>query len=338
MKGIIFLGMEQVDFKEDLPQVDITTNEVLIKVKNVGICGSDVESYSTGGPYIPGNILGHEFSGEIVKIGSGVKKLKIGSRVTVNPQLPCGECYWCEHNQENMCRLQNYSLGTTEDGAMREFVNVKADRVHLLPDNVTFEEGAMVEPLAVAIYAVKESKFRIGNNAAVYGAGTIGLMTIQVLKNSGASNVYVIEPVESKQKRALELGADETFKPNAWTKIVRKTNKVGPDHIFDCVGIPETIINSLQLAKKGGHITLIGMHGKPFELKGILNLTTMNLTIRGVYGYNQDCYKTAINLLAKGKVNLKTMITKRIKLEDVPEIFKILANPPHEEIKVMIEI
>ena len=336
MKVAIFEGKEQIVIK-DGAKPEIKTDEVLIQVKKVGICGSDVGSYESGGPYLPGKIIGHEFSGELVEIGENVKKLKEGMKVTVNPQIPCHECYYCLHDQENMCKLQNYSLGTTEDGAMREFINVKAERVHVLPDNVTYEEGATVEPLSVAVYAVEQSGFQLGQNAAIIGAGPIGLMTIQVLRNAGANKIYVIEPVESKQKIAMEVGADKAFLPKAWNKIVRFTDRLGPDHVYECVGLSSTFTTSLQLIKKGGNVTLIGMHAKILEINNILLMTTNNISVRGVYGYNHDIFKTAINLYAQKKIRVDPLITNRIRLEQVPEIFKVLGNPPHEELKVIVD-
>ena len=336
MKIVIFEGKEQLVVKDgDKP--DIKSDEVLIQVKKVGICGSDVGSYESGGPYLPGKIIGHEFSGELVQIGENVKKLKEGMKVTVNPQIPCFKCYYCLHDQENMCKLQNYSLGTTEDGAMREFINVRAERVHILPDNVTYEEGATVEPLSVAVYAVKQSGFQLGQNAAIIGAGPIGLMTIQVLRSAGANKIYVIEPVESKQKIAMEVGADKAFLPKAWNKIVRLTDRLGPDHVYECVGLSSTFTTSLQLIKKGGNVTLIGMHAKILEINNILLMTTNNISVRGVYGYNHDIFKTAINLYAQKKINVDPLITNRIRLEQVPEMFKVLGNPPHEELKVIVD-
>jgi len=336
VKVAIFKGKEQVVIEDGI-KPEIESDEVLIQVKKVGICGSDVGSYESGGPYLPGKIIGHEFSGELVEIGENVKKLKEGMKVTVNPQIPCHKCYYCLHDQENMCKLQNYSLGTTEDGAMREFINVKAERIHILPDNVTYEEGATVEPLSVAAYAVEQSKFQLGQNAAVIGAGPIGLMIIQVLRSAGANKIYVIEPVESKQKIAMEIGADKVFLPKAWNKIVRLTDKLGPDHVYDCVGLSSTFTTSLQLIKKGGNITLIGMHASTLEINNIFLMTTNNISVRGVYGYNHDIFKTAINLYVQKKIRVDPLITNRIRLEQVPEMFKVLGNPPHEELKVIVD-
>ncbi len=338
MKAVVFKGKENVVIEDGFERPIIKPDEVLIKVKKVGICGSDVGSYQSGGPYLPGKIIGHEFSGDIVEVGENVKKIKAGMRVTVNPQIPCFECYYCIHNLENMCKLQNYSFGTTEHGAMREYINLKAERVHILPENVSYEEGATVEPLSVAVYAVEQSKFQIGQNAAVIGAGPIGLMVIQVLRAAGASKIYVLEPVSSKQEIALQLGADQVFIPKAWNKVVRIMDKLGADHVYDCVGLSETFTTALQLVKKGGHITLIGMHSSKLEISNILLMTTNNISVRGVYGYNHDIFKIAINLFEQKKIRIDSFITKRIKMDQVPEMFKILGNPPHDELKVIVEL
>jgi 2-desacetyl-2-hydroxyethyl bacteriochlorophyllide A dehydrogenase len=337
MKGVIFEGKHKISIRDDLVKPEIQQDEVLIKVKKAGICGTDVGSYETGGPSFPMKIIGHEFSGEIVEIGDMVRKIKIGSRVTVNPQIPCHECYYCIHHQENMCKIQNNILGITENGTMREFINVKAERVHILPDILSYEDGAIVEPLSIAINAVQTSGFTIGDNAAVIGAGPIGLFVVQILKTAGAKSIFVLEPVESKQKKAVELGADKAFDPKVWNKIVRLTTRLGPEHVFDCVGLSSTVSTSLSLIKKGGCITLIGMHSSTFEINNALLFTTNNITLKGVFGYNQDIFKTAISLLEKGKVNGKPVITNRIKIDDVPQMFDKLANPPHNELKVIID-
>jgi len=337
MKAVVFKGKESVTIEEGFEKPNNELDEVLIQVKKVAICGSDVGSYESGGPYFPNKIIGHEFSGELVEIGENVKKLKEGMKVTVNPQIPCHECYYCLHDQENMCKMQNFALGTTEDGAMRDFINVKAERVHILPDNVSYEEGATVEPLSVAIYAVQQSGFQLGQTATVIGAGPIGLMTIQVLRSAGANKIYVLEPVESKQQIAMEVGADKAFLPKAWNKVARITDKLGPDHVYDCVGLSSTFTTALKLTKNGGNITLVGMHANTFEINNIMLMVIKNISIRGIYGYNQDIFKTAINLYAQKKIRVDTLITNRIRIEQVPEMFKVLSNPPHDELKVIVD-
>ncbi len=337
LKGAVFQKKGEIIIKDDIKKPKIKKDEVLIKVKNCGICGSDVESYHTGILIPTGLILGHEFSGEIIELGEDVKKWKIGDRVTANPNLPCFKCFWCMRNQENLCKKGD-GIGMTSSGAMAEFIKVKAERLHLLPPNVSYEEGALVEPLAIGVYAVQESGIKVGENAVVFGAGTIGLVTIQVLNAIGASDVFVIEPLEFNQKKALEVGASEVFIPKDWTKISGLTNKIGPDHIFDCAGVPKTYIDSLKLIRKGGFITVIGIHAEPFEMVGFTQFLLKNITMRGIFAYNQETFRTCINLLEKKKINIKPLITKRIKLDEVPKAFKTLSDPTNNEVKILVEM
>jgi threonine dehydrogenase-like Zn-dependent dehydrogenase len=336
MKGAYFSEVHKIEIRDGFPKPEISDDEVLIKIKNCGICGSDIGSYLTGAMESQKIILGHEFSGEIAEIGDKVKRMKIGTRITVNPNVPCLECYYCRHGLENMCIF--YTIGVTHDGALTEFVKVRADRVHKLPDSVSFEEGALVEPLSNGVQAVRNSGFKIGDTAAVFGAGPIGLMTIQVLNAAGASKIYVIEPIEAKQQLALKMGADKAFGPNLWGKIIKLTNKIGPDFVYDCVGIPETIMNSMQLVRMGGTIIIVGMHPEPFEMKGFLQFLSKNITMKGMYLVDQESYSTALRLIEQKKVDVLPLITKRIKLGEVPAAIEDLSKGLHDDIKIMVEI
>ncbi len=217
MKRAYFTEVRKVEIRVDLQKPTIEPAEVLIKIKNCGICGSDIGSYLTGAMESQQIILGHEFSGEIVEIGDKVKKWKLGYRVTANPNISYLNCYWCNHGLETKCIL--HTIGITHDGALTEFLKVRADRLHRLPDSLSYEEGAKIEPLSNAIQALRSSSFRIGDNAAVFGSGPIEMMTIQALRAAGANNIFVIEPVEAKQRLALKLGADHAFDSKKWGKI-----------------------------------------------------------------------------------------------------------------------
>ena len=336
MKGVFFEGKKSVLVKEDLPKPVIKDDEVLVSPKYCGICGSDIESYVSGGLETPGIIIGHEFSGEIVEVGSTVRGWKVGDKIVAEPGIPCGKCYWCKHSLENMCKWTS-SIGTTYNGAMAEYVNVNAEHLFKIPDSISLKEAAAFEPLTVALYAVKASNFKVGQNAAVIGAGTIGLMTIQVLNAAGASEIFVIEPIASKQDLALKCGASKVYPPKKSNRINRDTNKIGPDHIFDCVGIPDSFMTSLQLAKRGGEITVIGIHVEPFEMKGFMSLMLKNLTMRGVYGYTRDIWKEALKLVDKQKIDLGAIITRTVSLDEVPKVFEELSKQ-HDDVKVLVKI
>ncbi|NHI91413.1 MAG: hypothetical protein EAX96_02850 [Candidatus Lokiarchaeota archaeon] len=335
MRAAIFQDKGQIIIK-DVPNPKVKKDEVLIKVKYCGICGSDIESYESGALIPTGLIIGHEFSGELVEIGEEIKNWNVGDKITANPNIPCFKCYWCLKEQEMMCRKSPHGIGQTVNGALAEYISVKAERLHELGD-LSLEQGAVVEPFAICLYAVKESGFKIGENAVVLGAGSIGLLMIQLLKIAGASEIFVIEPSELQQKKALELGASEVLEPNNWIKINKLTNKIGPDHVFDCVGLPSTYIDSLKMIRKGGHITSIGLHAEPFTMEGMIQLQLKNITIRGVYGYNQQTFRDAITLLKKYHPPITSIITKKIKLDEVPDAFKLLSQPNKDQIKILVE-
>jgi len=337
MKGVFFEGKRNLVLKDDLPKPSIKPNEVLINVKYCGICGSDIESYDTGVLELPGIVIGHEFSGIITEVGQDVNSFKVGDKVTANPIRPCGKCYWCKHNQENLCKWAS-ALGTTFNGAMAEYVNVKEKRVIKLPEEISLKEGALFEPLAGALYAVQNSGFKIGQICTVIGAGSIGLLVIQVLNAAGASNIYVIEPVETKQNLALKFGATDVYPPKKWSKINKLTNKIGPDYIFDCIGLPETIMTSINLAKRGGTIEIFGIHTEPFEMKGFMSVVLKSLIIKGVYGYPLDTFPKVLKLVQNNKIDLKSMISRIIPMNEVPAIFDELVNKKHDDIKVLVEI
>ena len=337
MKGVFFEGKNNLLLKDDLPKPSIESDEVLLEVKYCGICGSDIESYDTGVLEIPGIIIGHEFSGIIAEVGQDVSSFQVGDRVTANPIVPCGKCYWCKHNQENLCKWTS-ALGTTFNGAMAEYINVKVERLIKLPDNISLQEGALFEPLAGALFAVESSGFKIGQTCTVIGAGSIGLLVIQVLNAAGASNIYVIEPVEAKQNLALKFGATDVYPPKKWSKINKLTNKIGPDYIFDCIGLPETIMTSINLAKRGGTIEIFGIHTEPFEMKGFMSVVLKSLIIKGVYGYPLDTFPKVLKLVQNNKIDLKSMISRIIPMNEVSAIFDELVNKKHDDIKVLVEI
>ncbi|MHA1785160.1 MAG: zinc-dependent alcohol dehydrogenase [Candidatus Helarchaeota archaeon] len=335
MKAVIFQEKGKVIIK-DIPKPKVKSDEVLIKIKYCGICGSDIESYESGALIPTGLVIGHEFSGEIMEIGEAVKKWKIGDRVTANPNIPCFKCYWCLKDQENMCKKSPHGIGLTVNGAMAEFIKVKDERLHDL-GTLSFEEGALIEPLAIVTFAVQQSGFKVGENAVVIGAGSIGLLLIQVLKAAGASDIFVIEPAELQQKKAMELGVTEVFNPDKWSKINKLTRKIGPDHIFDCVGVPRSFNDSLKIVRKGGHITIIGLHAEPFTMEAIMQLPMKNITIRGVFSYTQGTFRDAINLIKYHKLPVTSIITKKIPIDQAPEAFKTLSTPGNSQVKILVE-
>ncbi|RLE79903.1 MAG: alcohol dehydrogenase, partial [Thermoprotei archaeon] len=241
MKAAVLKGPYDINVT-DTERPEIGDDQVLIRVKRCGICGSDIHAYKGKHPdFIIPIIPGHEFSGVIEEVGSSVKRVKEGDRVVVEPLKVCGKCYYCRRGAYNKCTNLKV-LGAQVNGAFAEYIAVDERWVYRLPDNVSFEEGAMVEPLAVAVHAVKRAN-HIGNNVLVLGSGTIGLLLAQVLKIYGASEVIVTDIKDWKLNLAKEFGAITVnpLKDDLKEAIDRVTGGIGVDSSFEAVGNEETL-------------------------------------------------------------------------------------------------
>lgn len=237
MKAAVWYGREDVRIL-DLPEPVVAQEQVKIRVRWCGICGSDVHEYRAGPMIIPKKphpltgkstpiILGHEFSGDVIEIGEGVKRIAVGDRVTIHCLIYCGTCAYCRQGEYNMC-LRLATVGLAWDGAFAESVVVPEYTVLKLPERVSYEMGTFSEPLAVAVRAVKRSRMRMGDTAAVIGTGPIGLLVLQAAKAAGASKVFAVEPIRSRRELAKQLGADEVFDPTRgiWEKKSPRGQKV----------------------------------------------------------------------------------------------------------------
>lgn len=333
MKALVLKEINDLEFQEDYPKPSPSKNEVVIKVKYCGICGSDLEAYQYGEvlkDFMP-LILGHEFSGEIVEIGAKVEGWKPGDRVTAYPGDFCGKCYYCQRGQENLCKRMFFGLGLTVNGAMAEYVKVPATLLCKLTDALSYEEGAVVEPLAVGYHGVKLAGIQPGDTTVVIGAGTIGLATIQALKLLKVDEIYVSEPSEFNRNLAFKMGVSKAVSP-------ARINKVGPDFVFDCAGFPDTYKNDIEMIRNGGTIVLLGVH---FDLVAIsfLKLIMKGVNMQGSFGYSYEEFKEILSLLGQGKFQTDLIISKKVKLEDAIEKgFKELLSPRKQAAKILIKI
>lgn len=321
----------------DMPKPEINPDEVLIKVKYCGICGSDVAAYKTGA-YVPGLIIGHEFSGEIVEKGSQVYNLEVGDRVTANGVNPCGCCYYCQHNNPSLC--ENLQMpGVSINGAFAEYVALPAKIVYKLPDNISDQEAALIDPFANALHGVRRSNFKPGDKTLILGCGPIGIFTIISLKIAGATEIYASEISDVRRSLASKMGATATINPkeeNIFTRMEELTQR-GPDIIFECAGVPQTLKDAVTLVRPGGQIVVISIQEHPVEFD-FMTLTMNELSIIGTYaGYEE--YPIAIKYLEMGLVDVKPLITRIIPLEKiVKEGFERLVQPNIKDMKILVKI
>jgi len=329
-----------------IEEMDIPTpkdNEALIKLKAVGVCGSDVHFFEVGriGDFVVKEplILGHECAGEVVEIGENVKTVKVGDRVALEAGVPCRKCEFCRSGHYNLCSSVVFLAAPPFHGAYREYIAHPEDFLFKLPDNMTFEEGAMIEPLSVGTYAAERGGVNVRNTVAIIGSGTIGLMTLQAVKARGATDVIVTDLEPFRLELAKKLGATYTInakEENAVQKVLEYTNG-GADVVMEAVGAPITIQQTVKMARPGAVIVLIGMPTVDDIPIRVVEAICKEVDIRGIFRY-ANAYRPAIKLVSKGKIDVKSMITTRFPLEKVQEALEYPGKHPGTCIKVMVNI
>ncbi|MCF2567903.1 NAD(P)-dependent alcohol dehydrogenase [Mediterraneibacter glycyrrhizinilyticus] len=343
MKTAVMLGIGEMGFEErDIPQVK--DDEVLVKLEYVGICGSDLHYYETGaiGDYVvePPFVLGHEPGGTVVEVGKNVTHLKAGDRVALEPGKTCGHCEFCKTGRYNLCPDVVFFATPPVDGVFQEYVAHEADLCFKLPNNVSTLEGALIEPLAVGFHAAIQGDAHLGQKAVVMGAGCIGLVSMMALKARGVSEVYVVDIMEKRLKKALELGADGVIngaEENVEQKIRQITDGRGVDLVIETAGTEITTRQAISIAKKGSNIVLVG-YSKYGEMTLPMSLVLdKELTFKAVFRY-RHIYPMAIEAVAQGKVNLKGIVTDIFDLDDVQKAMDYSVNNKTDIVKAVIRV
>lgn len=343
MKVAVMQGIGKMGFEErDIPKVK--ENEVLVKLEYVGICGSDLHYYETGaiGDYVvePPFVLGHEPGGTVVEVGENVKDLKVGDRVALEPGKTCGHCEFCKTGRYNLCPDVVFFATPPVDGVFQEYVAHEADLCFKLPDNVSTLEGALIEPLAVGFHAAIQGDAHLGQKAVVMGAGCIGLVSMMALKARGVSEVYVVDIMEKRLEKALELGATGVIngsKEDVLERVKALTNGTGMDLVIETAGTEITTRQAVHIAKKGSNIVLVG-YSKSGEMTLPMSLVLdKELTFKTVFRY-RHIYPMAIDAVAAGKVNLKGIVTDVFELDEAQKAMDYSVNNKADIVKAVIRI
>jgi len=310
----------------------------------VGICGSDV-SYLTKG-YIGDfvvkapMVIGHEAAGVVAKVGSKVTSLKVGDRVAVEPGVPCRYCNHCKTGKYNLCKDVIFCATPPVDGNLCRYYTHAADFCFKLPDHVSLEEGALLEPLSVGVQACRRAGVTLGSKVLICGAGPIGLVSMFVARSMGASQIIISDITQSRLDVAKELGADFTLKVEMNSEAADLAKKVEqilgtqPDITIECSGAESSIKLAILATQSGGCVLLVGL-GPPEVKIPIVNAAVREVDIRGVFRY-ANCYPDALALVASGKVPVKKLITHNYKLEETLEAFETARTGAGGAIKVMI--
>jgi len=340
MKAAVLEAVKTVVIKE-VPIPEIGDNDVLVQVKNTGICGTDWSIYNGWYsadklPMIPG----HEFSGVIARVGKNANGLKEGDRITADINMSCGHCYYCIRGEQLLCN--NFTqLGIHTNGTFAEYVKAPASLVHHLPDNLSFEEGAFIEPLSCCIHAAKAMNARIGGSVAIVGCG-LGVLHARMAVLRACAPVIIIGDNKKRLRIAKEMGADYTIDINEVAdpvaEVKRLTDGRGVDYAIEAVGTTKTYEQAFAMLRKGGTLSAFGITGeqdimqvRPFEF--VLGEKKITGSCAGI----GDDWPDAITLLANGRINPKPLFSMKVPLEDLewslhelrkdPNLFKIFVSP-----------
>lgn len=341
MKALLLSEYGRLDVV-DVPMPRPGPGELLVRVEACGICGSDVHGYDgTSGRRIPPIIMGHEAAGTIAAAGANTSRFHEGDRITFDSTIYCGECEYCRKGEMNLCNNRQVLGVSTPDfrreGAFAEYVVVPERVSYTLPENIPFEQAAMIEPLAVAVHAVSLSPINENSSALVIGAGMIGLLVLQVLRVAGCKRIYVSDIDDTRLRLASQLGATETV--NARTadikaQVEKWTDSAGVDVALEAVGSTPTVKTAIDSVRKGGHVTLIGNVAPNIEIP-LQAVVSRELTLQGSAASSGE-YPKCIELLGTGAVKVDQLITAVAPLEQGAEWFERLHSREPNLMKVVL--
>ncbi|OIQ51924.1 Sorbitol dehydrogenase [Pseudodesulfovibrio hydrargyri] len=352
MRAAVWHGREDIRVETVPVPPSPPAGWVKIAVQWCGICGSDLHEYVAGPIFIPVDaphpltgkqgslILGHEFTGTVVEVGAGVTKVKVGDMVAPDACQHCGECVTCRAGRYNVCEKLAFT-GLHNDGAFARYVNVPAELCFVLPEGVSAEAGAVIEPLATGFKAVREAGSILGETVVVIGAGTIGLGTMMAAKAAGAGKVIVLEMSAARIAKAMECGADVVLNPrecDAVAEVKAMTNGSGADVSFECVGNKMTGPLAVDIIRNAGRAVIVGIFEEASEFN-FFSLSGTDKRAIGTLAYTLDDFIGVSALLASGALKAEPLITGRIGLEDIVEKgFLELINNKDENIKILVRL
>lgn len=347
MKALRWYGQKDLRI-DNIDEPKALPGKVKIKVEWCGICGSDLHEYTAGPIFISKDsvhpltgekapvVMGHEFSGQVVEVGEGVSRFKAGDRVVVEPVFACGECSSCKQGFYNLCSKMGFLGLAGGGGGFSEYVAADEHMVHKIPDSVSYEQGALVEPSAVALYAVRSSKLKAGDKAAVFGAGPIGLLVIEALKAAGAAEIYAIELSPERKQKAAELGAI-VIDPKEYDVVQELHNRTngGVDVAYEITGVGPVLSQALNSTKVNGELMIVSIWEKEASLMPN-DIVLAERTVKGIIGY-RDIFPAVISLMAQGYFASEKLVTKRIKLDEVvTEGFEALLKE-RNQVKILVK-
>ncbi len=331
MKAAMLYGVKDLRI-EDIDTPKVNHGEILVKVKAATTCGTDLKIYQRG--YVEGviklpTVFGHEWAGEVAEVGEGVSFFKKGMRVRGGNSSPCLRCYMCQRGKFNLCEDMMWLWG-----AYAEYIKVPQRIVMLntqeIPAHVAYEEAAIAEPLACVLHGVEEARIKLGDTVAIIGAGPIGLLHLLTVRKMGAGKIVISDTIDERLQLARKLGADETINAKQ-ADTIDETKKItegyGADVVIEAIGYPATWEQALRMVRKGGTVLEFGGCPPGTEIKvGTEQLHYGETTVMGAFHTTPAHFKKALNLIASETINVKPLITSRMKLDDIKQAFVTLTT------------
>lgn len=342
MKAAVLQEVQRIELKErEKPAPG--ENEVLIKVKAVGLCGSDIHYYEHGkiGSFIVKEpiILGHEVSGEIIEIGSNVDGLSVGQRVAVEPGATCGVCSYCKSGRYNLCPEVEFLATPPFDGAFCEFIAMRSDLVFPVPDQMSDETAALIEPFSVGVHACNRGEVGPGDTVLILGMGPIGLLTAAAARMKGASRIIGVDLEQSRLEKAKELGVQEIINlqvDSVDEKIAEWTDREGVDVAIETAGSPAALKSMIAALRRGGRAVIVGMSAQDESPMNIAEIINKEIDVRGVFRYHHT-YPEAIRLLSQNEVNIDSIITAAYgSLDNVEAAFQKAIHDKSNTLKIIV--
>ena len=342
MKALVLSAYKQLDLV-DMPAPQPTADELLIRIKACGICGSDVHGYDgSTGRRLPPIVMGHEAAGIVEAVGSAVEEFRVGDRVTFDSTVYCGKCFYCRRGQINLCDNREVigvsTPGFRRMGAFAEFVAVPARIAYALPDNMTFAHAALIEAVSVAVHAVSITPIALDDTVVVVGAGMIGLLAMQAARQAGAGQVFVADLDDARLAMARELGATATFNSrngDVVAQILERTEGRGAQAAIECVGVTSAVKLAIDSVRKGGTVTLVGNVAPSIEL-GLQSVVTRQIRLQGSCASSGE-YPACISLMARGAIRVEPLLSAVAPLEDGAKWFERLYARDPGLLKVVLE-
>lgn len=345
MKAAVWYGKKDLRI-ENVEENVLKDTDIKVKVAWAGICGSDLHEYEEGPVFIPTAeadpltnekaplTMGHEFSGVVEEVGKKVTKFKVGDRVTVNPTITYG------NKPEELDPYDGFSfIGLHGDGGFTKFANVPEDNVYLLPETLTLQDGALAEPTAVAVEAVKKGQLQFGDKVAVFGAGPIGLLTIVAARAAGATDIIALDLSEERLEKAKEMGATHVINSGKENPVaaIKKITPEGVDVSFEVAGVAPTFKQSIEATKGLGTMVLVSIFARPIEWNPI-QLTNTGVNIVSSIAYTPTSFQQTVDLMGTGQLKPQPVITDHIQLDDIVEKgFETLSNDKSQA-KILVEL